>query len=147
MSDHIPDWSEATAPMHSQLNELKELLNDKKFDDAESLITELALGLHKVRGWIEQSKASPVSEKQDGMLPRHRIYPIRSYSNKKEEPVRLVPTMRLRWVVEHKFSMVGTMSPEPVQILKQWFKDITTPDAAGHYPHGEWITVPTEGMQ
>jgi len=72
--------------------------------------------------------------------PRHPMH-------EKEEPVRLVPTMQLRWVIGHKFSMVGNMSPNPVMILQQWFKDITTPDAAGHYPHGEWIIVPTEGMQ
>ena len=70
-----------------------------------------------------------------------KLYPM----HEKEEPVRLVPTMQLRLVIEHKFSMVGNMSPNPVMILQQWFKDITTPDAAGHYPHGEWIIVPTEG--
>ena len=79
-----------------------------------------------------------------------KLYTGKEYAgamHEKEEPVRLVPTMQLRWVIGHKFSMVGNMSPNPVMILQQWFKAITTPDAAGHYPHGEWIIVPTEGMQ
>jgi hypothetical protein len=144
MKAHTADWSEATNLIHQQLIDLKESLSDKKFDKADELIDKMKLELNLVLDWIKQARPTVnviVGSKQeeDYLPPRHPMHPV------EEEVVRLVPTMQLRWVyADPALSLARIRYDGHPLTLQQWYKDISTPDAAGHYPHGEWINVPLE---